>query len=290
MKDRVLIKEHVPRDPFLQDLCLCYFGEEECRPSHSWGPAVKDHYKIHIIFNGGGCFESAGRSYRLSRGQVFLIPPHRISEYRADEADPWHYGWLGFNGLAAMHLLEQAGLSEGEPVMRCDRIEELRGLIASMSALSRGSEGCPFALTGLLYQCLSILIDSREKGALRNARSQEGRKGFYVRSVLEYIETNYSSGLSVGAIAEYVGLQRSYLSGLFHKQFGCSIQEYLIRYRIRIATGLMENWLLTIGDIARSVGYQDSLLFSKTFRKAMGVSPSEYRRRMVGEGASASRA
>jgi AraC-like DNA-binding protein len=279
------MKEHVPRDAFLQDLYLCYFGEEECEPGHAWGPAVKDHYKIHLIFEGHGHFESAGKDWCLHGGQVFLILPHTISFYAADEADPWHYGWLGFNGLTAMRLLERAGLSESSPVIDCDRVTELHSLILAMAAVDRANVSRPVALAGLLYRCMALLMESRESIHPKAHIPSECRRDFYIRSVQEYIENNYSTSLSVGAIAEYIGLQRSYLSGLFSKEIGCSIQEYLIRHRVRVATGLMENGLLSIGDIARSVGYQDSLLFSKTFHRIMGLSPSEYRSRRGGKGA-----
>jgi transcriptional regulator GlxA family with amidase domain len=56
-----------------------------------------------------------------------------------------------------------------------------------------------------------------------------------------------------------------------------SPQEYLINFRIEKACELMQANLLSIGDIARSVGYDDPLTFSKVFRKLKGVSPSKFR-------------
>jgi len=96
--------------------------------------------------------------------------------------------------------------------------------------------------------------------------------------VIRFIETNYASKISVSDIARSIGLNRSYLNSLFKRQMNTSIQTYLMRFRIERACELMTNRLLTIGDIARSVGYDDPLLFSKVFRKLKGMSPREYRR------------
>jgi AraC-like DNA-binding protein len=56
-----------------------------------------------------------------------------------------------------------------------------------------------------------------------------------------------------------------------------SPQNFLINYRVERAVDLMQNPELTIGDISRSVGYEDPFQFSKIFKKIKGVSPSEFR-------------
>ncbi len=59
---------------------------------------------------------------------------------------------------------------------------------------------------------------------------------------------------------------------------GKTLQEYLIEFRILKACELLENEMLTIGDVSRSVGYADQLLFSKVFKRIRKVTPSEYRK------------
>ena len=58
---------------------------------------------------------------------------------------------------------------------------------------------------------------------------------------------------------------------------GISPQEYLLDYRIRKACELLQNTDLPIAHIARSVGYEDSLYFSRLFKQHMKSSPSSYR-------------
>ncbi|MCZ8522538.1 MULTISPECIES: helix-turn-helix transcriptional regulator [Paenibacillus] len=89
--------------------------------------------------------------------------------------------------------------------------------------------------------------------------------------------------ISVTDIAEFVGLNRSYLCSLFKDHSHSSIQSYLVHYRMQKACELMKQRELSIGDISRSVGYEDPLLFSKMFRKQRGESPKQYRTRLMME-------
>jgi AraC-like DNA-binding protein len=111
-----------------------------------------------------------------------------------------------------------------------------------------------------------------------NLTEKNNTKEEYVKKALEYITMNYSRSISVAEIARNVGLDRSYLYSLFNIFVNASPQEYLINFRMEKACDLMRTATLTIGGIARSVGYDDPLMFSKAFKKVKGLSPREYRK------------
>ena len=90
-------------------LRVWHLGEEACRPGHSFGPAVRNHYLIHYILRGRGVFRTGGKAYTLGAGQAFLIVPGAVTEYTADAADPWQYAWVGFHGTSAPEWLAMAG-------------------------------------------------------------------------------------------------------------------------------------------------------------------------------------
>ena len=97
----------------------------------------------------------------------------------------------------------------------------------------------------------------------------EAKKRSYVEDSLQYIENNYDHSFSIQEIADSLGLERTYLYRLFKKVTGFSPQEYLLDYRIRKACELLQNTDLPIAQIARSVGYEDSLYFSRLFKQHM---------------------
>jgi YesN/AraC family two-component response regulator len=68
------------------------------------------------------------------------------------------------------------------------------------------------------------------------------------------------------------------MGAIFKEYFNTSPQNYLINFRINKACNLMKNPNLSIGEISRSVGYDDPFLFSKMFKKIKGIPPRIYRK------------
>jgi len=79
------------------------------------------------------------------------------------------------------------------------------------------------------------------------------------------------------AIAAHICIDRYYLHRIFKNFTNKSPQEYLLCLRMEKAASLLQNTELRISDVSRSVGYSDPLLFSKTFKKSKGLSPSDFR-------------
>lgn len=100
----------------------------------------------------------------------------------------------------------------------------------------------------------------------------------YVRRAAAYIEENYQSPLATISIAEAAGVNRSYLQSLFKCEFGCSIMEYVTRFRINRAKFLLTNTQLHIADVAVEVGFTSRQNFALAFQKATGLNPSVFRK------------
>ncbi|WP_289752012.1 AraC family ligand binding domain-containing protein, partial [Faecalibaculum rodentium] len=66
-------------DESRHDLELCFAGISQCEPQHSYGPAVRPNYLIHIVLKGKGQFSSGNASYALEAGQGFLIQPDKVT-------------------------------------------------------------------------------------------------------------------------------------------------------------------------------------------------------------------
>lgn len=260
------------------DLNMYRCGIEDCSPGHSWGPAVRDHFIIHYILGGKGIFQVDGIIYHLKKGDGFLICPGTVIYYQADLEDPWSYSWVGFHGLKAEAYLKQANLTAGNPVFRYDRDDFIKDCLEQMISTKSLVKSREIRLLGLLYIFLSQLIEISETG--RFSGGSENRKETYIKKAIEFIEMNYSRKISISEISQHVGLDRSYLYSIFNEYLNTSPQEFLINYRMDKACELMQNASLSIGDVSRSIGYDDPLLFSKVFKKVKGQPPREYRKRL----------
>ena len=260
------------RDPFHNSLGLAVYscGVQRCAPAHSWGPAVRDHYLIHYIVSGRGVFKSGGTEYRLSVGDGFLVVPSRLASYSADTEDPWTYCWVGFNGSDAKRLTEQTGLLGREPVFHCED-DNLAKLLTDICNASGSSPSEEARMESGLLLFLAALMDRF------GGKGEPHKSGYeYVKKAIKFIDYNYSRNITVSSMAASAGISRSHLYRLFMQHISMPPNEYLMRYRIGKAAGLLENGGLTVGEAAYSAGFSDQLYFSRVFRKYMGVPPSRY--------------
>ncbi len=257
------------------DLNPLFYGLEECLPGHTWGPGLRDAYILHYIHCGRGVFRTGETVYELGPGQGFVIMPDALVHYSADESDPWTYSWIGFKGMNAKPLLQRAHITVGHPVYTGNAGSCFGRFYEELNS-ARDARGSDVLSQSILYRILADLISCSPEPGGSDQRPQPSREG-YIRRSIEHIESSYSQRLSVLDIARSVGLDRTYLSGLFKDKFGVSLQTFLLEYRMNRAADLLGNPELSVSDISRSVGYNDPFLFSKMFKKVMGSSPRQYR-------------
>jgi two-component system response regulator YesN len=118
--------------------------------------------------------------------------------------------------------------------------------------------------------------DSGE-AALALPELRKGDKSKYVLEAMDFIGRHYSdSSISIGLIAQHLGISEGHLSHLFKKETDYTLLNYLTRYRIHKAMGLLKDCRVKVYEVAEQVGYRDITYFSATFKKLVGVSPSEY--------------
>ena len=258
------------------DLNMYQCGIEECHPSHSFGPALRDHYLIHYILEGSGTFYMDDVEYVLGQGQGFLIPPNVVTYYKADHDTPWTYVWVGFHGLKAETYLQRANITRNNPILSYQG-DGLKDSILKMMAVDTFSPYRDLKLQGYLYLFISDLIENSPTISY----SKETTTDIYIREAIHFIETNYSRPIRVTDIATNLSLDRSYFSNIFKKALQKTPQEFLLEFRMNKACELMKNPALSIHNISLSVGYVDPFNFSKMFKKLKGLSPSEYRKQFI---------
>ncbi len=92
------------------------------------------------------------------------------------------------------------------------------------------------------------------------------------------IESNYTETMQLQDFADQYFFSKEYLSRLFKSKYHVGIYEYLTEVRMKRAAELLRDPSIPVSDIAARVGYSDNTYFSKAFRNAQGMSPSEYRK------------
>ena len=96
-------------------------------------------------------------------------------------------------------------------------------------------------------------------------------------ALVEHLRCHYTEPLSLTELSRMLNYTPQYVSSLFHKDTGMSLQEFLQRMRIEEACRLIEQGEPQIAHIAQKVGYGDVKHFARVFRRIKGVSPREFR-------------
>ena len=231
-----------------------FYGQQACKPNHTWGPGVRLYWLIHYVASGKGIFRIGGREYTVTAGSLFVIPPYEEAMYQADADEPWEYMWVGFHVGGKLPL-------KLAPVIHCP---EAYGIFRSMPDSQRLTGGTKAYVTGQLWQFFSLLMAAHEP--MDDA----------ISIALNYIHSKYMYALSVDEIARLVNLDRSYFTTAFTKMVGISPGKYLQNHRMEVAADLLKRGGKSVSLTAQSVGYNDIYTFSKTFKRHFGISPSQY--------------
>lgn len=277
--------------PVKGEMSVLFSGEGAPVAGHYIGPAVHDYYLIHLVLEGEGRFESAGGSYRLGAGDVFVIFPDALVKYEADHVRPWTYTWIGFAGEYADKALASIGLTNASPVVRGVELRRMtRRFRALRAALDRegSSELGSMEAAGMFRLILTGLGQARSRNGEEHEKAEEqqtsaapdspaaARAYGRIDRASRLMTLQYSLPLSIEDIARSLGYHRAHLTRLFKEATGLPPMQYLLKIRMKKAETLLESDL-TIAQVAASVGYGDPLFFSKQFRKWSGVTPSEFR-------------
>ncbi len=139
-------------------------------------------------------------------------------------------------------------------VMSMESIEELKG----------------WFLDKLMTACRNI-------GSKRQERSTD-----IIKTVKDYIADNYSKDITLDEVSRIANISPYYFSKLFKEATGENFIEYLTNIRMEKAKELLEKAELTMKEICAMCGYSDPNYFSRTFKKNVGLTPTEYREKCIG--------
>lgn len=261
------------------DIYLKLCGMEHCMPDYRFDPGDREGYHLHIILEGKGTLCVNGVEQKLHFGQMFVTKPGEETWYKADSEDPWAYCWMAFDGKIAKECIEKAGFFDGVNSMECHVDQQnFYALVQRLLSQVVLKPSAVYANTGMLLEFIGLAIESYNESANKVHKFHEYHADTYVEYAANFIRANFATA-TVNNVAKTIGIHRSYLTTIFKKKMGVSPQEYLLQCRLKHACKLLAETNNPIQEIARNVGYDNPLTFSKIFKSYYGVSPREYRNR-----------
>jgi AraC family transcriptional regulator len=98
------------------------------------------------------------------------------------------------------------------------------------------------------------------------------------RRVVEYIEQHLGAKLTTEEIAAAIGLSKSHFSRSFKSTLGASPMAYVAARRIERAKRTILASAESLADVALDCGFADQSHLNRQFRRAVGVTPGQWRR------------
>ncbi|WP_342985000.1 response regulator transcription factor [Clostridium saudiense] len=103
-----------------------------------------------------------------------------------------------------------------------------------------------------------------------------------ILNILKFIHENYADvNLSLEEISKNIFLTPAHICVIFKDHTNTTVNKYITEYRLDKAKTLLQDPSIKMNEIASSVGYRDGNYFAKIFKKEVGYSPSEYRRKFT---------
>lgn len=239
----------------------------------TWRPhGTTDWLLMHTIAGAGRVAGTDG-AVVTAAGDTLLLRPRMIHEY-GTFSDGWRLAFAHFHPRAEWSpLLEWPTRAGGVGVLRADRSIRPR-ILEALRTCARSS-------VGALPQSELFAVNALENALLwlDTQNPLRGRMDERLLQVVEHIAEDLSGTLDMTALARVAMLSPSRLSHLFTAQLGVSPQRYVERERMSRAAQLLGSTDRSITAIARDVGWDDPLYFSRRFSRLHGMSPSVYRTR-----------
>lgn len=115
---------------------------------------------------------------------------------------------------------------------------------------------------------------------IENIQTHFSKSFIKVRSILNYLNTEYHKKITSADIEQLFESNFDYLNRVFHKMLGYTIFNYLNIVRIKKAKELIETTPIKFSEIGYLVGIDDQYYFSKLFKKYTGITPTQYWEKM----------
>lgn len=259
---------------------------------------LKESYQeAHLILKQRNLLRSAGNIHWYGDQEIPPLVPLPFSRFEADfktslqSAQQQVIGHAVAKWIDALRLLpgitiEQLELWHHEYTLfkaRC-----LNELLGSETQDINSDGGAAYALQvtvdeqgKLPFEQLQANVEHDLWKLSQQLAGAKQRERNVIYEIVDYIEKNYQAEITLQHISERFFLSREYISRRFKQELNENLSDFIERIRIEKTKLLLGNPQLKIVQIAEMVGYRDEKYLSKVFKKAVGVSPNQYRKQLI---------
>ncbi|MBK5074015.1 arabinose operon transcriptional regulator AraC [Budviciaceae bacterium CWB-B4] len=235
-------------------------------------------YILNLTIKGQGQIFDGENAFYCNPGDMLLFQPKEAHYYgRSPNSDCWYHRWIYFRPRAYWaDWLEWYSQTNrvGRLTLPTEALqEEFEQLFTSIEQTHQSGRRLSEELSMNLLE--RLLLRCIEEDPQSPQKIMDPR----IIEACQYMTSNLSDDVRIEDIANHVCLSPSRLAHLFREQVGINMLRWREDQRVIRAKLLLQTTQESIASVGRIVGYDDQLYFSRVFRKRVGVSPSDFRRR-----------
>ncbi len=258
-----------------------------------------DYTQIWYVTRGQCDHFVENQRYLMTAGDTFLIPPmveHQtvlapdsaaisvefsLERLFPNVADPAQTELLSYlDRMSVMGFLQDSRTRQPRFRFRPEARDRLDRLMKEILEEFREEKPCYQDMLRVKLQEL-LLLYIREFIISPDARSTDVTYERYcalMNKAIAHIDAHYTESLSLEDVCRISTLSKTYFCYLFKLITKKTFVEYITERRVQGAMGLLENTTLSIQAVSEQTGFHDAAHFSRTFKKAVGISPRDYRK------------
>lgn len=260
---------------------LLYAGALKKRPGWKEKPHSHDFCEIIFIVDGQGYIITENGRREVKQGDIVIYNPGTLHSEESSETEPLEIKFMALERLEITDLPKNHLLPpEYDFIYSAGNYTalftgEFEKIIAEFESLDTFYVEIAESIARTMIMYLFRIINHHEDA------SQLFGNNKHLELALQYIKENYRNELSLEDIATNCYLNKYYLSHLFTRMQGMSIGKYIQQLRITEAKRRLRETTDSVSLIAKSVGYNDTGHFCRTFKKETYFTPLQYRKNPV---------
>ena len=218
---------------------------------------------------GEGYFEHKGKVYTIKAGQTMFVPECVL--HNINSINPHNVSWAHISATSFKYNLMQN--SRTPKIIKGESSLILRDYINRLATIKYKSPSDLFERDN----CISGIF--KELSKFDETQDISTPKPQWCISLQDYIARNIKNKFSLDDLAKEMLVSKSSLCHKFKKETGVSLIDYVLQEKIKASFYMLADGL-TNAQIAEKLNLSDEYYFSKLFKKIVGVSPKDYKKRI----------
>ena len=256
-----------------QDFKLLYISRSKCE--NDWHSLPHSHYcaELFYIMGGKGFFRVESQQFPIHPGDLVVVNPCVLHTELSFVADPLEYIVMGIDGVQFQRSdsPERRFFHLSDPEACDDYRFYMETILQECADRHEDYLEVCVGLTQVFLVLLRRLSHRRLSVSRARSTSECAR-------VKQYMDEHFAENITLDTLAELSHMNKHYLVHAFNKEVGCSPISYLLARRIAESKHLLENSNGSVSQVGLRLGFSSPSYFSQRFKKAVGITPLEYRR------------